>query len=92
MSALYKRSGPGPAFKVVGNLNLGDIVSVYEVKDGWYRVDPTAQLWCSGKSTYLQRLKDYAPTEKVLFKAQCIVTAYSNGKDPEETGRSLAIC
>jgi hypothetical protein len=82
VTALYKRSGPGPAFKVVGNLNLGDIVSVYEVKDGWYRVDPTAELWCSGKSTYLQRLGDTPPSEKVLFKAQCIVKALFKREGP----------
>jgi len=82
VTALYKRSGPGPAFNVVGNLNLGDIVSVYEVKDGWYRVDPTAELWCSGKSTYLQRLGDTPPSEKVLFKAQCIVKALFKREGP----------
>ena len=75
VSALYKRSGPGPTFQVVGNLSLGDVVSVYEVNDGWYRIDPTAQLWCSGKSTYLQRLGETPPAGKVLFRAQCIVTA-----------------
>lgn len=82
VSALYKRSGPGPTFKVVGNLYLGEEVSVYEVNDGWYRVDPTAQLWCSGKNTYLQRLGDTPPSEKVLFKAQCIVKALFKREGP----------
>ncbi len=82
VSALYKRSGPGPTFQVVGNLSLGDVVSVYEVNDGWYRIDPTAQLWCSGKSTYLQRLGETPPAGKVLFRAQCIVTAIYKREGP----------
>lgn len=82
VSALYKRSGPGTTYQVVGNLNLGDVVSVYETKDGWYRIDPTAQLWCSGKSSYLQRLSDTVPAENALFKAKCIVTALFKRQGP----------
>jgi len=89
VSALYKRSGPGPTFQVVGNLNLGDVVSVYEVNDGWYRIDPTAQLWCSGKSTYLQRLGDTSSTENALFKAQCIVKALFKREGPSKNTKII---
>ncbi len=85
VSALYKRSGPGPGYQVVGTLNLGDIVSVYEVRDGWYRIDPTAQLWCSGKNTYLQKVSDGPLPDKALFEARCIVSALFKREGPGKT-------
>ena len=69
----------------MGNLNLGDVVSVYEVNNGWYRIDQTAQLWCSGKSTYLQRIDETPPTENVLFKARCVVSALYKREGPGKT-------
>jgi len=88
VNALYKRSGPGSTFQVVGNLSLGNVVSVYEIKDGWYRIDPTAELWCSGKNTYLQRLADTPSTGTVLFKSRCIVSALFKREGP---GKSYKI-
>lgn len=46
---LYKRSGPSTSFPTVGHLKKRDIVDVYEVENGWYRIDPVKQVWCSGK-------------------------------------------
>jgi uncharacterized protein YraI len=77
VSALYKRSGPGSTYQVVGSLNLGEVVSVYEVKDNWYRIDAVSQVWCSGQSKYMQRVNPDNPPEgePVLFQAKCIVSA-----------------
>lgn len=89
VTALYKRNGPGPGFKVVGSLKLGDIVSVYEIRDGWFRVDPNAQLWCSGKGTYLQRLSDPPEAGPALFKAQCIVKALFKREGPSRSNKII---
>lgn len=38
----------------VGYVLAGDVVNVYEVDSatGWYRIDPTEQVWCSGWAGY----------------------------------------
>ncbi|MFZ3070614.1 MAG: GH25 family lysozyme [Anaerolineaceae bacterium] len=90
VSALYKRSGPGSTYSVVGSVNLGDVVNVYEVKDNWYRIDATASVWCSGLPRYLQQLDPSGtpPSPIELFKAKCIVSALYKRKGP---GSSYAI-
>lgn len=85
VTSLYKRSGPGSGFQVVGNLSLGDVVPVYEIKDGWFRIDATAQLWCSGKNTYLQRLSENPSSSTVLFRAKCIVSALFKREGPSKS-------
>jgi GH25 family lysozyme M1 (1,4-beta-N-acetylmuramidase) len=75
VAALYKRGGPGTNYPVVGSLSLGDVVSVYEEKGTWLRIDPSAPVWCSGAAQYMQRLDPQTPLPQVLFKGQCIVRA-----------------
>lgn len=81
--ALYKREGPGTSYKVIGALSLGDVVSVYEQKGDWLRIDATAQVWCCGTSNYMQRVSGKTPA--VLFKAQCIVSAQYLRSGPAKT-------
>lgn len=38
-SWLNVREGPGKNYKTVDNLDNGNIVNVYEIKDGWARID-----------------------------------------------------
>lgn len=49
--ALYKRSGPSISFSTIGHLTKGDIVSVYEEKSGWYKIDPNKEVWISSNWT-----------------------------------------
>ena len=85
VSALYKRNGPGATFSVIGALSLGDVVNVYEEKDGWLRLDPSAQVWCSGAANYVQRFEANAASEPALFKAQVIVRALYKRSGPSST-------
>jgi uncharacterized protein YgiM (DUF1202 family) len=81
VSALYTRQGPGVEYKAVGSLSFGEEVDVYEVKNDWFRIDPTASIWCSGKSQYMRRL-DPNQTPEPLFKAKVIVSALYKRKGP----------
>lgn len=81
VSALYTRQGPGLEYKAVGSLSFGEEVDVYEVKNEWFRIDPTASIWCSGKSQYMRRLDPNQPPEP-LFKAKVIVSALYKRKGP----------
>lgn len=84
VSALYKREGPGARYSVVGSLNLGEEVDVYEVKDDWFRIDPQASVWCSGNARYMRPLDpgQPAPVKQPLFKAKVIVTALYKRRGP----------
>jgi GH25 family lysozyme M1 (1,4-beta-N-acetylmuramidase) len=77
-TALYERSGPGVGYGVVGALLLGDVVEVYEVKDGWYRVDANASIWCSGNEKYIQVIGEPpAPPQPVTPLFQIRVKAHA---------------
>lgn len=89
VSALYKRSGPRSSASVLGSLALGDVASVYEVMDGWYRIDPTAQVWCNGSPDFLQKLENPTPAPVAMFQAQCIVHALYKRAAPSKTGKIL---
>jgi len=56
VSALYKRKGPGKNYDILGYLVKGEVVNVYEVKDGWYRIDPVEQIWSCGTTQYMQKV------------------------------------
>jgi len=76
VNTLRKREGPGSGFKVIGKLNLGEVVSVYAEDNGWLRLDSTAEVWCSGAGNYMLRLPPETPlVSKELRRAQCIVKA-----------------
>jgi 1,2-phenylacetyl-CoA epoxidase PaaB subunit len=88
VSALYTREGPGLNYKVVGSLSMGDEVDVYEVKNSWFRIDPTASIWCSGKTDYMRQI-DPNQRSAELFKAKVIVSALYKRKGP---GKNYDIC
>ena len=53
-----------------GKIPYGKVVTVYEEKDGWYKISPKAMVWCSANPIYMQRL-NHTPPEGVLFQAKC---------------------
>jgi uncharacterized protein YgiM (DUF1202 family) len=53
---LFKRSGPGSDFQVVGTLAHGDLAQVYQVREGWYRIKSVAEVWCSALPQYVKRI------------------------------------
>ena len=75
VNSLRKRSGPGLTYSIIGNLSLGEVVSVYEEVDGWFRLDATSDVWCSGAANYMQRLSADSPEPTQVRRAQCIVRA-----------------
>jgi N-acetylmuramoyl-L-alanine amidase len=76
VNSLRKREGPGANFRVIGKLNLGEVVSVYEEVDGWFRLEPVAEVWCSGAGNYMLRVAPETPlASRQEFRVQCIVKA-----------------
>ena len=75
VNSLRKRSGPGLTYSIIGNISLGEVVSVYEEVDGWFRLDATADVWCSGAANYMQRLPANSSETTQVRRAQCIVRA-----------------
>ncbi len=90
VSTLRTRSGPGSQYKLIGKLNLGEIVSVYEEADGWFRLDPVNEVWCSGAGNYVLRLPPETPprTMDEVRKARVIVKALFTRDGP---GKSFKI-
>jgi len=54
--ALYKREAPAKTGKILGNLVVNETVNVYEEANGWFRISPSAQVWCHGGTQYMKRL------------------------------------
>lgn len=46
-SALRVRKGAGLNYDVLTTIKRDTVVTVYEVKNGWGRIDPSAAKWCS---------------------------------------------
>lgn len=44
---LRVRSGPSTDYDIIGMLDNGYVVTVYEIRDGWGRVDECKEQWCS---------------------------------------------
>jgi len=78
VNSLRKRSGPGSNHSVIGHLYLGDVVSVYEERGSWLRIDPAASVWCSGASNYVFRMNE----GDTIQHAQCIVSALFKREGP----------
>lgn len=58
---LYVRKGPGTGYPIhptKSYLVKGEIVKVYEEKNGWFRInqDPIDEQWCSGHPYYMEKL------------------------------------
>lgn len=88
--ALYKRNGPSPNYQAIGQLNLGDVVKVYEVKNNWFRLDPVENVWCSGYPQYMQPLQPVKGQPSALYRVRLRVPALYKrsgpGKDYPVTG------
>lgn len=56
VTALNVRSGPSTLYGILGQIKKDDVVSVYEVKNSWYRVQARGELWVSGYPTYMKRI------------------------------------
>ncbi len=81
VNALRKRGGPGTNHKVIGHLNLGEVVSVYKESQGWYKIDQNSEVWCSASSNYVQRV-DGTPPPTGSRQAKCIVSALYKREGP----------
>ncbi len=88
-TALYKRSGPGSSYSIIGALLLGDIVDVFEEQDGWFRIESGAEVWCSSSERYMQRVEPDPDPEPVLFRAKCIVNALYKRSGPGTTYKAV---
>lgn len=84
VNALRKRSGPGTSHKVIGHLNLGEIVSVYQESNGWLKIDKNSEVWCSGAANYVMRVEDDQsdPNPDKPKQARCIVSALYKRQGP----------
>jgi GH25 family lysozyme M1 (1,4-beta-N-acetylmuramidase) len=82
VTALYTRSGPGPAYPVQGTISLGDVVDVYEVRDAWFRIDPLAQVWCSGSRSYLLPVGANEMEEAILFQIRVVASGLYKRSGP----------
>jgi len=72
VNILNVRSGVGTIYPVVDYLNIGDIVDVYEVQSGWFKIGEGK--WVSGNSRYMRYL-DNVEAPEILFQAKCMVNA-----------------
>jgi len=91
VGGLNIRTGIGTAYPVVGILRYGNIVNVYEVKSGWFRVGEDR--WCSGNETYMQKIQEEPPIPipipepepepgEHLFKAICTASVLNVRSGP----------
>ena len=72
VTALYTRGGPGASYPVLGTISLGDSVDVYELRDGWFRIDPSAQVWCSGSRSYMLPKGAETVEEAALYQVRVL--------------------
>jgi hypothetical protein len=47
--SLRIRNAPGVDGTSLGKVANGALLAIYEVRNGWYRIHPTAQRWVSGR-------------------------------------------
>ena len=85
VTALYTRGGPGAAYPVLGTISLGDLVDVYEVRDSWFRIDPSAQVWCSGSRSYLLPIGADEMDEATLFQIRVVAPGLYKRSGPGAT-------
>ncbi len=93
VSTLFTRTGPSSLEPVIGKLRLGEVVTVYEVHKGWFRLHPRDAVWCQGKSNLFRRLNVLATKGAVLFSTRVIVPALYKragpGKEHRVTGNLI---
>ena len=49
--ALHVRKGPGSHFNITGARSEGEILDVYQVVNGWYKIHKSRELWSYGRYT-----------------------------------------
>ncbi|MEA4811821.1 MAG: GH25 family lysozyme [Anaerolineaceae bacterium] len=82
VTALYTRSGPAASYPVLGTISLGDVADVYELRDGWFRIDPAMQVWCSGSRTYMLPAGADEIEETPLFQIRVVAQALYKRSGP----------
>ena len=93
VSTLNTYIEPSSTSPVIGKLGLGEVVTVYEQHQGWYKLHPRDSIWCQGKANLLRRLDQLATKEAVLFQSRVIVPALYKrggpGKEHRVTGNLI---
>ena len=93
VTTLYTYTAPDSTAPVIGKLRLGEVVTVFEEKRGWYRLHPKDAIWCQGKANLLRRLDLRGSKETVLFQSKVIVPALYKrngpGKEHQVTGNLI---
>ncbi len=93
VSTLNTYIEPSSTSPVIGKLRLGDVVTVFEEHQGWYKLHPRDAIWCQGKAHLLRRLDHRASKEAVLFQSRVIVPALYKrggpGKEHRVTGNLI---
>lgn len=72
---LFTRTGPSNTMPIIGRLRLGDVVTVFEEKDGWFRVHDKDSIWVQGKRFLMRRIAQHGAKISPLFVARVIVPA-----------------
>lgn len=75
VTTLFTRTAPSSSAPVIGKLRLGDVVTVFEEKRGWFRLHGKDSIWVQGKSNLMRRLAQRGAKISSLFKARSIVPA-----------------
>ncbi len=71
IDGLAVRKGPGTRYDLIGTLHSGDIITVLQEKNGWYRFDFSGKTgWSSGKYLALSGTAD-APMPERIGTAAC---------------------
>nr|HPL82350.1 SH3 domain-containing protein [Anaerolineaceae bacterium] len=68
-------TGPSNTMPIIGRLRLGDVVTVFEEKDGWFRVHDKDSIWVQGKRFLMRRIAQHGAKISPLFVARVIVPA-----------------
>ena len=93
VSTLQTYTEPSSTAPVIGKLSLGEVVTVFEEHQGWFKLHPRDAIWCQGKANLLRRLDQRASKEAVLFQARVIVPALYKrggpGKEHRVTGNLI---
>lgn len=72
---LFTRTGPSSKNPIIGRLRLGEVVTVFEEKDGWFRLHDKDSIWVQGKPGLMRRIAQRGAKISPLFKVRAIVPA-----------------
>jgi len=71
VGGLNVRSGPSTDYNVLFVSYLGDVLNVYEERDGWIRIGPNE--WCSGHEKYVKRIDVVEPPQDCEEMRQVLI-------------------